>query len=288
MLKKTIIIITFSILLFGCEDPAPKDYIQSTIVEALLVVDKPIQNIRITKTQPLTEHYDYNNAIISNAKVFIYEGEQEFELAFRHSEVRGQSGYYFPDTNYLVKRNTTYRLKIILPDGRNVTGTTTTPDSISWVRKVPSFVQYPLDTINLPPDPNLIVEWTRANIGNAFYILTATCLDTLEYGKYLPEPTDEPNRRVYPESRHERSYRELTSTTMSMLTRFPIPWRAFRWFGPFNVKVYVPDKNYELWFLYFWMTGNLDEKANSVEACAGFFGSAFMIADDFFVLKNQP
>ena len=282
-----------AILFIGCEDPAPKDYIQTTVVEALLIVDRPIQNIRITKTLPLYEQYDYNNAIISDAKVFIYEideneQEQEFELVFRPSEILGKASYYFPDTNYTVKRNTKYNLIIILPDGTNVTGTTTTPDSISWVRRVPQFVQYPTDTINLPPDPNLTVEWTRANSNNAFYILSVTCLDTSEYGKYLSVATDEPNRKIYRRwHENDRRYQELSSNIVSMLTRSPLIWRFFRWFGLHSIKVYVPDKNYELWAIYYWFGGNLDTKANSVEGCAGFFGSVFMIEDEFVLLKNQ-
>jgi len=288
MQKKIIIIITFVILFAGCEDPVPKDYIKTTVVEALLIVGEPIQNIRITNTLPLTTYYDYNNAIISNAKVYIYEDEQEFELTFRYSDVLGKSGYYFSDTNYLVKKNTTYHLKIILPDGRNVTGTTTTPDTIAWIKRMPQYVQYPSDTINIPPDTSFTTEWTKANSNNAFYIISITCLDTLEYGKYLSATTDELNRRTYSPHRHERSYRELSSTTVAMLTRSPLMWRAFKWFGSHSMKVYVPDKNYEIWFMYYWMAGNLNEKAYSVEGCAGYFGSVFALEDNFFVLKNQP
>jgi len=288
MLNKIIIIIAVAILFVGCEDPAPKDFIQTTIVEALLIVGKPIENIRITNTMPLTEPYNYNNAVIRNATVYIYEGEKEFQLVFRDSDILGEIGYYFPDTNYIVKRNTTYHLKIILPDGRNVTGTTTTPDSISWVKRISQYVQYPLDTINLPPDANLTTEWTRANTGNAFYIFNITCLDTLEYGKYLSEPINELNRRTYPLFRHDRAYRELSYNTVSMLTRSPLMWGVFKWFGHHSLKVYVPDRNYETWFIYFWMTGEIDAKAYSIEGCAGFFGSAFVLEDEFILLKNQP
>ena len=288
MLKKIILIIPLAILIFGCEDPIPKDYEKITIVEALLIIDEPIQNIRITKTMPLTELYNYDDAVIDDATVYIYEGEEEFELVFRYSDAMGKSGYYFPDTTYLVKRNTTYNLKIILPDGTNVTGTTTTPDSISWVKAFPKFVQYPLDSVNLPSDTSIYPEWTRSRSGNAFYFANITCLDTLEYGKYLSPSTDELNRRTYAPNRRERSYLELSVNAFVLSNRVPIPWRAFRWFGHHEIKIYVPDVNYEIWLMYVIMAGNLNEKAYTVKGCAGFFGSAFAIKDDFVLLKNQP
>jgi hypothetical protein len=293
MLKRIIVIITFSILCFGCGDDAPTVYTPITVVEALLIVDKPIQEIRITKTLPLTELYDYNKSIIKDAKVFIYEDEEEFELVFHSNNSPGNKnfreiGYYYPDTNYLVKPNTTYHLKIILPDETIVTGTTTTPDSITWVRRIPQFIQYPFDTVKMPLNIIISPEWTSSKIRNAFYILSVTCLDTLEYGRYLSEPTNELNRRVYPPRRHERSYRELSSYSVAISTWTPVWWNVFKWFGHHSFKVYVPDRNYEMWYANFQWAGELSERAYSVDGCAGFFGSAFVLEDNTVLLKNQP
>jgi len=289
--QKILIIFATVILIASCEDPAPKDYFKTTVVEALLIVDAPIENIRITKTLPLYEPYEFANSIISDAKVFIYEvGEfnQEFELVFRNSENRNEIGYYFPNKNYTVKRNTTYDLKIILSDGTTVTGTTTTPDSISWVNKIPQFVQYPFDTINRPVNNALFSEWKNENPHNAFYMISYTCLDTFEYGNLFSPPIFELNRRTYPPRRRELSYRERSYNTFGILPRNPLQWHYFKWFGHHSIKVYLPDKNYQNWLLYFFFTGELDEKANSLKGCAGFFGSAFMLESEFILLKNQP
>jgi hypothetical protein len=293
MPKKIILFTLLTVFLSGCEDPIPNDnYQPTTIVTALLIINEPIQDVQITKTLPLNQPYDYSKAIIDNAQVFIYECNQEleiiqeFELVFHYAETLNKSAYYATDTAYRVKKNTTYNLKIILPDETVVTGTTTTPaDSIEWIRSAPKYLQYPLDTINLPTDSNLYPIWTPSSRG--IYFFNVTCLDTLNYGKYLSNPTNELNRRIYSPYRQDRSYRELSFNSPLLSTNAPLVWRVFKYFGLHRMKVYVTDKNYETWLMFALMTGVLNEKAYSVKGCAGYFASAFVIKEDFVILKNQ-
>jgi hypothetical protein len=126
-----ILIIIFSSILIcvNCADPVPDDYIPINLVEALLIVDKPISNIRITKTLPINQEYKYENAIIKDAKCFIYEDNQELELIYIHSDTAEKCGYFYYDADYLVKPNTEYKLKIILANKDTITGTTITPNN---------------------------------------------------------------------------------------------------------------------------------------------------------------
>ena len=51
---KYLIPLTFlTFFLSSCEDPIPSDYTPATLVEAVLIVDKPIEKIIVMKTQPL-------------------------------------------------------------------------------------------------------------------------------------------------------------------------------------------------------------------------------------------
>ena len=68
------------VFLWRCEDPAPFDYYPINVVEAILVVNKPIKEIRITRTLPLNVEYDYGNAVYKDAVCYIYEGENKMEL----------------------------------------------------------------------------------------------------------------------------------------------------------------------------------------------------------------
>ena len=274
----------------SCEDPVPKDYEKNTIVEALLIVNEPIRSIRITQTLPLYEPYSYDDALVKNAKVFIAEdGQNEFELKFKYSENIAKLGYFY-DANYLVKKNTKYNLRIILPDNQIVTGTTTTPDAFEWDERPNYYTQYPKDTINLPPNGE-IISWTKPT-NATFYILTVTCLDTLNYGKYLATPTKELNSKIYKfwldgssEERMQRFYRELTVSTLMPNNRTPVVWDVFKWYGLHTVKVFHPDENYRMWYFQILMSGNFNKRFSSVKGCLGFFGSTYMIQDTFFLLK---
>ncbi len=56
MNKILIIISLISVILISCEDSAPGDYVENYIIEALLIVDEPIQGISVIKTQPIKIH----------------------------------------------------------------------------------------------------------------------------------------------------------------------------------------------------------------------------------------
>lgn len=287
-MKKILFLCAF-IFLISCEDPVPQDYKPSNVVEALLIVNEPIKNIRITKTQSLFDEYKYENAIISDAKVIIFENDRELELQFKKSEKEEETGYFYSDTNYLVKKNTNYKLKIVFPDGQIATGETTTPDTIYWKRSIQKYMQYPKDTINLPPGDSL--EWAGKLPQSVFYyFLTISCLDTLNYGIYLNPPTNELNRRTYSIIRDDNSYRERTSFITIPSTKTPLVWSFLKWFGLHSLNVWLPDNNYQLWALQVLMTNKFDERFCSVkgENTFGFFGSASVIRDTSVVLKNQP
>lgn len=284
----------FILIIFGissCEDPVPNDYIPQNIVEALLVVGQPIQKIHITKSLPLDSVYDYKKAIIADAEVYIYEGENEMKLHFLASDTNEKNGYYY-DTNYRIKPLTTYNIKVVFPDGSVATGKTTTPDTISWVKRIAPEFQYPKDTANMPEDTTARTEWKGSIQLGSFYIYSVQCLDTLNYGIYLNPATDEPNRRIKKNNIEDTittisgRYFETTLNAMSVSNKMPFMWQASRWFGKHRVYVYQPDPNFARWFMYTLMISNLSYRANSMEGCTGYFGSASVISDDFFLIKN--
>ena len=292
--KNIIIILSITHILSGCDDAIPDDYVETILLEALLIVDNPIKDIRLARTLPLTEEYYYEDAIIEDADIFIYEGENEIKLKFvkYKSEEVNKSGYCYDDINYLVKPNTEYKLKVILSNGNEITGSTTTPNRIEWINKIADIVPYPDDTLNLPAYEYAKSEWTKNN-NNSFFVYSITCLDTLNYGKYLNTKTDELNRRIRIRKRNNNNDDptinppEVTINSVSILNKATLNWNFCRWFGLHTLKVYVPDKNYEQWFMYYLMLPHFDIRSCSVEGAMGYVGSATMIADTFFLQKNK-
>ena len=290
-LRYSIILVFALFILSNCEDPVPDDYKEIILVEALLIVNSPIENIRLTRTLPLNEPYYYGNAIIKNANIFIYDGENEIQLKYKEYDSANikQSGYYYENTDYKVKPNTEYKLKILLDNGNEITGTTTTPSQIEWIKDIDSVIPYPDDTLNLPVYHGGRTEWSKSDAETAFYIYSVTCLDTLEYGKYLTPPTEELNRRIrIRNNNNDNSPRsvEVTINSGSFINTMAFNWNSCRWFGKHRLKIFAPDKNYEIWFMYYLMLSNFDSKSYSVNGAAGYFGSATLIETEFFLQKN--
>ena len=292
LLKHSTIILFTLFILSSCEDPVVLDkYIETILIEALLIVDQPITQVRLTRTLPLNEPYYYGNALIRNADIFIYENkDKEIKLTFIEYDTANikQSGYYYQDTTYKVNPNTEYKLKVILDNGNEITGTTTTPNRIEWIKKIDPVFPYPDDTFNLPVYSGGETEWT---LSSAFYIYSITCLDTLKYGIYLDPPTDDTNRRIrirkYNNNNDEPRPVEVTISSLAYKNTMAFNWLYCRWFGKHQLNVYAIDINYARWFLYYLASPNLNDKSYSVKGAAGYFGSASTIEAEFFLQKNK-
>lgn len=277
------------LILVSCEDEAPTNYIPRNYLEAIIIVDEPIQNIRVLRSQSVNQKYELENASIKDAEVIISSEGNDYILEYSGD---AHTGYIYGDSNYLVKPDTDYQIEVRLKDGSVITGETHTPGRFEWIRKPYQEVYYPEDTLKLPKIDSLQISWTPEEM-TGFYLLSVTCQDTLEYGKYLNPPTDEKNRRAYNVFSDEDSfYNDVTMYNLIANTSTPTVWLAFRWFGPQTITVQAPDYNYLRWFLQF---AGFDGRQEYNEILTtvkgdgiGVFGSASEIKADMFLYKNQP
>lgn len=284
LIRNIIFALLIGLLIISCEDVAPTEYTPKYIVQGLLIVGEPIDDIALFQTQSLRDSFIYDNSIIKTADVKIVGDGKTFQLVYDNTSKK----YIYPDTNYKVKELTHYSLEIKTPDGKILTSKTFTPKSISWIKRPDKSIQYPLDTINLPS--NYKISWTKSDTIQ-FYLIRIKPLDTLEYGKYLTPPTDEKNRRIMRSwiRRPEYYFRETTNWAFLPTTEVPVVWNSFKWFGLTEIRIYAPDANYLKWTLQSFAVRDFNELLNSIEGEAfGTFGSAATVTDTTFVLKNQP
>lgn len=286
-MNKILLILSLSLLaLFGCEDPVPTDYVPVNYLEAALLVGQPIDNIRLMRTQPIQDTFNYEKSFIRDAEVIITGDGQEFKLTI---DPKGTRGYY-STSDYRVKGKTKYDILVKLSDGTIITGTTTTPDTLEWVKDASDLIQYPKDTVKMASRDTL--AWV-GNSQSGFYGISVKALDTLQYGIYLDNvPDSELNRRVYSQfasSETEWRYKELTMWGVVPSTHTPVVWNFFKWYGLHEVTVYNLDYNYLRWFLQKVVQSEYDPKLSSVDGNGiGVFGSMNAIRDTFFLIKNQP
>ena len=277
------IIIFASLFINSCEDPVPTDFKEEIIVEAYLLVGEPIENILIRRTIPISDSIEYAKSIIRDAKVKITGDNREFILSIENDSTLG---YYYPDKTYLVKENTKYNLEIEFADGSIVKAETTTPIPTEWIKKSNGKLQYPIDSIALPPTDT--IAWKPID-GQSFYMLSVKCLDTLEYGKYLIPPTEEKNRRPFRPFGGDNEIKELANFAFIPNTKTTVVWNTFKYFGNHEVAIYTIDWNMTRWFIQVQASRDYSPLLGSIEGKAlGVFGSAAAIKDTFMLLKNQP
>lgn len=293
---KKIILITFTIIgLMSCEDPVPTDYEPQNYLEAALIVGQTIDNIVLMRTQPIQDTFNYEKSLIRDAEVIITGDGKEFKLTI---DANGERGYYSNEP-YVIKGNTIYNINIRMSDGATITGTTLTPDTLSWVREAPETIQYPIDTVKKASRDTLIWSGTatpvefNGDIKDGFWGISIKALDTLQYGTYLDEvPDGELNRRLFSQfnsSNTEWRYKELALWGLIPSKQTPVIWQYFKWYGLHEVSVYNLDNNYLSWVLQRITQSEYDERLSSVQGSGiGVFGSMTAIRDTFFLIKNQP
>ncbi len=266
----------------SCEDQVPTKYIPRNFVDAILIVGKPIRNIVISKSQPPLDSFNFAASLIRDANVIIRGDGREFVLK---TDPEGEAGYYFDDDTYLVKPNMTYELEVNLTDGTLMTGKTETPGVTAWINRVSKPLQYPLDSIKLPATES--ISWQKVS-GHPIFFISVTALDTLDYGKYLDPPTDEMNRRIERPFWDDDFYREISQWVWIFNDKTSVVWNIFKWYGVQEVAIYVPDYNFFKWFEQYLMDQQYNDLLGSIEGGFGVFGSASVIRDTTFLIKNLP
>jgi hypothetical protein len=271
-------ILTFMV---ACEDAPPTDYIEDTYIEALLIVNEPIQGIKVFSTQPLGQPYIEESSLIKNAIVKITaEDEEPIVLSYSSEE---PIGYFNENNDYFVEEKTKYYLEVTLPNGNIITGETTTPKSFNWIEEPKDTIYFPEDTLNYEDYEKFSVSWDQDD-ANENFLVSIKCLDTLNYGSYLlPPDLEDKNMRVPPYK--EEYSNEMADYYYTNINNVDVDIKLFKWFGIYEVFVYTIDYNYLRWYFQFTGSAYHDSQYDSVEGAVGVFGSASVIRKNVFLKK---
>jgi len=277
-----------AVLLAACEDVPPDAYDPQYIVETVLIVDHPIEGVRISRSQSVTDTFRLRNGIVSDADVRIVVDGRTIPIVYRPDSALGS--YAATDTALRVEPGKTYSLEIRTADGAFLTAQTLTPGRVEWTMSPKDTVTMPAKTDSnyLHPDDSLDLRWTEV-AGVANYLIGVQALDTVGYGIYLNPPTSDTNRRTDPQLDDQIGPRRNDIVRWGFLagTRTPIAWAVFQWFGRQRVTLYAADPAFVNWFKMVYFSGNpqYDPLLGNVrgEHGLGVFGSASVAVRDVFV-----
>lgn len=272
----------------GCEDPVPTDYIPEYVFTGYLIVDEPVRGITLTQSLQPLDSFDYQSSAVTDAQMRIWSANDTFELRYVPSDsIVGE--YRAVDTTKLVKPGVEYFMETTFSDGEVLSSSTITPQRIEWIQAPRETLQYPIDTLKLPSPDSLKLIWTRSQ-GVSEYLISVRALDTLNYGSYLEPSTAEPNRRIerFFEADAPR-YNDIVRWGFLQNTEVNVVWFAFKWFGLHEITVYAPDPAMLEWFKQVRFGGNqFQSLLSNIEGGIGVFGSASVVRQITFLLKNQP
>jgi hypothetical protein len=277
------------VLSTACEDQPPTQYVPVPFLEAYLIVGKPIDDIIVARSQPITEPFDYARMMVPDAEVVVSTSDEEYRLLYRMRD--GVGSYYYPDTTLLILPETEYRITVRMDDGSFMQAQTMTPQRIEWTIPPRPVIQYPQDTTQLYSHDSLRVAWTAGN--SPEYIIRVTALDTLGYGAYLQPPTDEINGRTNNlpfETPSSPNFYTKIRWGFIQTNQAPTVWMAFRWYGRNDVSILATDKALLEWFKATQWGGRsveYREQYSNVTGGTGVFGSASIISSEVFLLKRE-
>ncbi|MFM8772020.1 MAG: hypothetical protein ACKOE4_08395 [Candidatus Kapaibacterium sp.] len=293
--QRTILVSVFALVaLFtvGCEDPVPTDYKEEIMLEGLLLVGEPLQDVRVLKTLPVTDTFSFERAALSDAKITVTADGLNIPMEFV-PDSRGGT-YRAVDTSYRVRASTIYAVSV-LANGATLTASTRTPATFAWTTPPKTWIRFPNpDSLLTAVNDSLLVTWSPVP-ETELYIIGLTCLDTLGYGQYLDPPTTDTNlRTVRPKPDFfDRSgtliANERTTLGATPFTTSQTVWGVFRWYGQHELRVYAPDGAFLEWF---YLVGggrrsSYDYRLGNIKGGLGVWGSASLIKQRSFLLKNN-
>ncbi len=283
-----LIVAMMSILLTGCPDPVPDDYIPELVIEGFVIAGEPITGIKVYRSLPVKDTFKLSTASIRDAQVTLLENGVPLAVEFVDDSNGGT--YRVVDTTHLALYDAEYSITV-QAIGKTATAVTQTMKPFQWVRPPADSLQYPGLENELEPVDSLGISW-QGQTGVIRYVLAIECLDTLNYGAYLQPPTTELNRRVREEDFEEGSLvaNERTRYGFSLVSNSPVVWFAFKWFGKQRIKVYAGDEAFQEWFsaVGFGRRNSYDYRLSNVKGGLGTFAGASRIQSDLFLYKDKP
>ncbi len=276
------------LLVVSCGDPVPTDYQEELVVEGFVFVGEPIRDIRVLRTLPITDTFRFVNASIRDALVRITADGVPLGVEFVSDSLGGT--YRVRDQQYRAVAGVTYAIEVTAV-GKTITGSTTTPDTLVWVKEPKDTLQYPGRLFELTRNDSLEVAWTAVP-GVGQYVVAVECVDTLGYGEYLSPMTTDSNRRLRDQDRFDDGTliaSERVRFGFSILTRAPTVWSVFKWFGRQEIRVYAGDQAFQEWFrmVGFGRRSTYDYRLSNIKGGLGTWASASLIRKATFLKMDQ-
>jgi hypothetical protein len=234
-----------ALALSACDTLEGSDFVQERVVEGYLIVDEPLGQIRLTRTEEIGETYDATALAITGATVSLDllapDGSVERTFAYEHDpQVLGV--YRAVDANELVQPLRRYRLRVDVPEEEPITGETLVPGRFEVLGTNASCVLY-------QGTEQFGVDVTRSDYPGrqAYYLFSTEVIGEINRDRLTPiadalldEDEDlEDSRRTVSPPLNEANFNPDFSDEFTI----ELPWLAIAFYGQLSTSAQAVDDN---------------------------------------------
>jgi hypothetical protein len=289
-MKNYIALILLGFFLVSCDLYKQDDYTEQFVVEAYLIADEDLPEIRLTTTGPIDQVFDINSRAVNDATIVIREFDENGELQWTEVYQNRALGYYDPTSaNRLVLPRRKYDLEITTNSGDIIRASTVVPDTFSVVSLNATALPY-----QGPEQFELLLTPSYNPNRQTYYIFSTQTLDP-ENAEFTP---------FYANFADDREDFYIVSSGIlnesstngggSGLIELTYPWIGVAFFGPNRITTSAVDDN-----IYDFVRsasvqlgggtqspGEIENIISNIEGAIGIFGSYARISTDVEIQKN--
>ncbi|PAU93314.1 hypothetical protein CK503_12900 [Aliifodinibius salipaludis] len=173
-MKKIIPILTFLVILSGCELYEQDEYQEYYVVESYLVANDTLQQVRLSTTNPIDETYRFEDNTVSGATVEIQRLHSDSSVAEQYQYQEQRPGIYTPVDNITIQDEQLYRLQVTTQNGDEISSTTYVPGDFETVNELESsYVYQGEQQVELTTTPSSYITDRQT-----YFVFTINALDT--------------------------------------------------------------------------------------------------------------
>ncbi|HKK44068.1 MAG TPA: DUF4249 family protein [Balneolaceae bacterium] len=120
----------------GCQLYKQDNYQQYYVVESYLVANANLPRVRLSKTEPIRQKYNFQEAAVSDAQVEIRKLNPDSTIAQTYPYRQTENGIYNAIFRATVQSDQLYQLHITTADGQEITATTYVPGAFKTVNQL--------------------------------------------------------------------------------------------------------------------------------------------------------
>lgn len=244
-MKKLIHLLTTLVILTGCELYQQDEYQEYYVVEAYLIANGDLPQVRLSTTNPVDETYSFEDNTLSGATVKIQMLNADSSVAETYDYQQQQPGFYVPTDTTVIRDEQLYRLHVTTDSGDEISSITYVPEDFETVNEnelQPSYRYQGEEQVQVITTPSSYITDRQT-----YYIFNVNAVDPspnslTPFYADLVSDDDTQIEEYYTNSSgiiNERNYERNDDNTITL----DLPWLSIAFFGPNDIVANAIDDN---------------------------------------------